>query len=432
MTEQSTKTVYVIDGARTPFLKAKGKPGPFSAADLMVAAGKPLLTRQPFSPEDLDEVIAGCVIPYADEVNIARVASLRLGCGHKVPSWTVQRNCGSGMQAIDSAVNRIRSGNSHLILAGGVEAMSRAPLQFSQNFASWLTEFRTARSLGRKARALFHLKLQMLRPEISLLKGLKDPIVDLSMGQTAENLAKQFDIERDEMDSYALRSHQRLAKAMDLSLLDEIVPLFDTRGNAHTNDDGVRRDSTLVKLNSLRPVFDKHFGQITAGNGAQVTDGAALLLLGDEETVKRYKLPVLGSIEDCAWAGVPPEKMGLGPVHATAELLNRNNLTLDDIDLWELNEAFAAQVLACLAALNDQHYCQENFNRQEPYGQIDQDRLNIDGGAISLGHPVGASGARIVLHLFHALKQYGGKYGIATLCIGGGQGGAMLLRLTNQ
>lgn len=432
MNNQTKKKVYVLDGARTPYLKAKGKPGSFSATDMLVGAGRPLLTRQPFSPQDLSEVIIGCVIPNADEVNIARVASLRLDCGHIVPAWTVQRNCGSGMQSLDTAVNQIRAGHSQLILAGGVDAMSHAPLLLREAFVEWLADFRKMRSFSKKLKQLLKLRPQMLKPEISLLKGLKDPKVNLSMGQTAEVLAQQFSIGREKMDSYALQSHQRLARAVDNELLVEIEQLFDTKGNVYSEDDGLRRDSTMVKLSSLKPVFDKYFGNVTAGNGAQVTDGAALLLLANEEIVKKYNLTPLGTIEDCSWAGVPPEKMGLGPVHAIATLLDRNNLSVDEIDRWEINEAFAAQVLACLAALNSQTYCQDNFDREEPYGLINQEILNVDGGAISLGHPVGSSGARIVLHLFHILQQSNKNTGIASLCIGGGQGGAMLIQANHN
>ncbi len=368
------------------------------------------------------------MIPYADEVNIARVASLRLDCGTTTPAWTVQRNCGSGMQALDSAMHQIQSGRSRLVLAGGVEAMSHAPLLFSERFAGWMADFMKARSFKKRLASFFQLRPKMLKPEISLLKGLKDPLVNLSMGQTAEILAQEFGIDREDMDNYALQSHQRLARAVDQNLLQEIEPAFDSKGNVFSKDDGLRRESTMAKLAKLRPVFDKYFGNITAGNGAQVTDGAALLLLADESMVKEYNLSTLGTIEDCTWAGVPPEKMGLGPVHAVANLLDKNKLNLEEIEKWELNEAFAAQVLACIAALNDELYCKTNFNTNQAYGLIDQANLNVDGGAISLGHPVGASGARIVLHLLHVLKQNQQNLGVATLCIGGGQGGAMLVR----
>ncbi|WP_319549466.1 acetyl-CoA C-acetyltransferase [Desulfogranum marinum] len=420
--------VYVVDGSRTPFLKATGKPGPFTSADLLVATGKQLLARQPFSPDLLSEVIIGSVLPSPDEVNIARVASQRLGCGHKVPAWTVQRNCGSGMQALETAVDRIRDGHSNFILAGGVDAMSHAPVLFNDEMIGWLADLNKARGPLAKLRQLSQLRPRHLRPVFGILRGLTDPVVNLNMGQTVENLADMFHVQREEMDQYALRSHQRLAAAYDQKKMTEVTPIYDRNGHAYTEDNGLRRDSTIEKLSRLRPVFDPRFGRITAGNGAQITDGAALLLLANEEIVNQYQLPVLGTIVDTHWAGLPPEHMGLGPVHSTIPLLARNQLQLSDIDYWEINEAFAAQVIACLRAFADPVYCKQHFDLETPLGSIPEERINIDGGAISLGHPVGCSGARIVLHLLNTLQQKKAQIGLATLCIGGGQGGAMLLK----
>ncbi|WP_028581474.1 acetyl-CoA C-acetyltransferase [Desulfogranum japonicum] len=421
------RPVYIVDGNRTPFIKAAGRPGLFSAADLAVNAGRILLDRQPISPQDLSEVILGCVIPSPDEVNIARVVSQRLGCGVKVPAWTVQRNCGSGMQALETAADRIRDGHSSLVLAGGVEAMSRAPVLLNQQMVSWLGEWNKAKNIRRKLQLLCRLRPHHFSVIIGILRGLTDPVVNLNMGQTAEILAEMFSITRAEMDAYALRSHLRLAKAFDESRMGEISPLYSSEGTYYLEDDGLRRDSSMEQLSRLKPVFDRKFGRITAGNGAQITDGAAMLLLADEQAVARYNLPVMGCIEATSWAGVPPEHMGLGPVHAVETLFRLHDLTISDIDYWELNEAFAGQVLACIQAMADPEYCATQFERSEPLGVIDQERLNVDGGAISLGHPVGASGARIVLHLLHVLSQHNARRGIATLCIGGGQGGAMLI-----
>ncbi len=427
---KTSPPVYVVDGSRTPFLRARGKQGPFTATDLLVAAGRPLLARQPFEGKDLSEVIVGCIIPSPDEVNIARVASLRLNCGHEVPAWTVQRNCGSGMQALECAADNIRSGRSQLVLAGGVESMSHAPILWGPQLVNWFGDFQKARTLLQRLQTMARLRPGFLKPVIGILRGLTDPTVNLNMGQTAEILAEMFKIDREEMDSYSLQSHERLARAMDEGRMEEIVPIYDNQGHCYQHDDGLRRDTSMTKLAQLRPVFDGTFGHITAGNGAQITDGATLLLLASQEAVKQYDLPILGTIEDSTWAGVPPEVMGLGPVHATAQLLQRNNLDLKQIDYWELNEAFAAQVLACIRAFADRQYCQEHFNLAEPLGTIAPNIINIDGGAISLGHPVGTSGARIVLHLLHVLREKQAALGIATLCIGGGQGGAMLLKAT--
>lgn len=426
-THLTGRTVYIVDGNRTPFLKARGTPGPFSASDLAVASGRDLLLRQPFRPSDIDEVIVGCMIPASTEANIARIISLRLGCGKLVPAWTVQRNCASGMQSLDSAAQLIASGRHHIVLAGGTDAMSHAPILFSDEMATWLGNWQNARKITQKMALLAQLRPHYLKPIISLINGLTDCTVGLSMGQTAENIAYQFNITRQQMDEFSVRSHQRLADAELNDSLSEITSLYDDHGNFYNADDGLRSDSSVEKLAKLKPFFDKKYGLVTAGNSSQVSDGAAWLILASAEAVKHYQLPVLGKISDVQWAGVDPSVMGLGPVHATTPILIRHNLSLNDIDFWEINEAFAGQVLGCLAAWESTDYCRQNLGLDKAMGAIDQLRLNVDGGAIAMGHPIGASGTRIVLHLLHVLKRHQARYGLATLCIGGGQGGAMLI-----
>jgi len=430
------KTIYVVDGARTPFLKARNRPGPFSASDLATQAGKQLLARQPFAPDELDEVILGCAAPAVDEVNIGRVVALRMGCGQKVPGWTVMRNCASGMQALDSAIANMEVGRSELVLAGGVDALSRAPLLFSEAMVNWLSDFYAAKTLPQKAAAVAKLRLSYLAPVLGIMKGLTDPNVGLIMGQTAENLAYRFGLSRTQQDEYAVRSHQRVARAQDEGwfagdprhgLAAEVAPIFDESGKLYKDDDGLRRDSSVENLAKLKPFFDRKYGTVTAGNSSQVTDGAAWLVLATEDAAKRHGLAPMGRIVDSQWAALDPAQMGLGPVHAATPILQRHGLALGDLDLWEINEAFAAQVLACLEAWKSDEYCTTQLGLEAAAGELDMDRLNIDGGAIALGHPVGSSGARIVLHLLHALKRTGGRKGIASICIGGGQGGAMLL-----
>jgi acetyl-CoA C-acetyltransferase len=422
------QAIYIIDGARTPFLKSRNTPGPFAAADLATAAGRALLARQPFAPEDLDEVILGCASPSPDEVNIGRVVALRMGCGLDVPGWTVMRNCASGMQAIDSAVNNILAGRSQLVLAGGVDALSRAPLLFSDAMVRWLSGWYATKTAGQKFAAIKKFKLGYLAPVIGLMKGLTDPIVGQLMGQTAENIAFRFGINRRQMDEFSARSHQRVSAAQKAGNFNaELVPLIDERGNVFAEDDGVRHDSTADGLAKLKPFFDRKFGNVTAGNSSQITDGASWLLLASEEAVQKYGLKPIGKIVDTQWAGLAPEQMGLGPVHASTPILQRNGLKLEDLDAWEINEAFAAQVLACIEAWKDEDYCKTELGLDHALGALDESKLNVDGGAVALGHPVGASGARIVLHVLQVLRRTGGKRGIASICIGGGQGGAMLV-----
>ena len=428
--------MFIVDGARTPFLKSRNRPGPFAASDLATAAGRALLMRQPFAPEELDEVILGCAAPSVDEVNIGRVAALRMGCGLKVPGWTVMRNCASGMQSIDSGIANMIAGRSHLVLAGGVDALSRAPLLYSEKMVLWFSRFMTARTPLQKAGMFLKLSpAQMLTPVIGIMKGLTDPIVGLLMGQTAENLAWRFGITRAQMDEYSARSHARVIRSQENHWLDaahdglaaELVPLYDAEGNLYADDDGVRKDSTAENLAKLKPFFDRKYGNVTPGNSSQITDGGAWLLLASEEAVKRHGLAPVGRILDSQWAGLDPAQMGLGPVHAATPILKRHGLGLNDLDAWEINEAFAAQVLGCLAAWKDEKYCREELGLEHAMGELAPEKLNVDGGAIALGHPVGASGTRIVLHLLHVLKRTGGKRGIATICIGGGLGGAMLV-----
>ena len=420
--------IYVVDGARTPFLKAQKGPGPFAASDLATQAGRALLLRQPFAPADLDEVILGCAAPSPDETNIGRMVALRLGCSKKVPGWTVMRNCASGMQAIDSALANIQLGRSELVLAGGVDALSRAPLLYSDAMVRWFAGMMSLRTVNQKIRHFLKLRpAALLTPVIGLMKGLTDPVVGLLMGQTAENIAWRFGINRQQMDEFAVRSHQRALAAHEAGHLAEIVPLVDGNGKVYATDDGVRPDVDLHGMAKPRPFFDKKYGNITAANSSQITDGAAWVLLASEAAVEKWGLQPLGKIVDSQWSGLAPEEMGLGPVHASTPILQRHGLNLADIDYWELNEAFAAQVLACQAAWQDEAYCREQLGLPGVMGTLDPARLNVDGGAVSIGHPVGASGARIVLHLLHVLRRNQAKRGIATICIGGGLGGAMLL-----
>lgn len=426
------RPVYIVDGNRTPFLKARGKPGPFTAADLSVAAGKTLLLRQPFRPEELDQVVLGCVVPGPDEVNIARVVSMRLGCGKRVPAWTVQRNCGSGMQAIDAAAMEIAFGRSDLVLAGGTEAMSHAPLLLNDAMVTLIGEWGHAKGRWERLRLLGRIRPYHLLPVLALLHGLTDPITGLSMGQTAENLASRFLIGRERMDAFALESQRRLAAARDEGRLAEISVIHDHDGNFYDHDEGLRPDSDMAGLARLKPVFDPPFGLITAGNSAQITDGAAWLILASDAARQKYRLPVLGRIVDSEWAGVEPAQMGLGPVHAMAPIMKRQGLESGDVGFWEINEAFAAQVLACLEAWQSPEYCKSELGLDTAFAAIDPERLNVDGGAVAIGHPVGASGARIVLHLIDLLKKNNTRLGMASLCIGGGQGGAMLIEQSGE
>jgi acetyl-CoA C-acetyltransferase len=424
--KKQSPEIFIVDGARTPFLKVKDRPNHFSAADLAVLAGKALLEKLPIKPQEVGEVVLGSVMPREHEANIARLVALRLGCGDRVPGWTVQRNCGSGMQAIDSGLKDILTGRYDMVLTGGTEAMSHAPLIFNNEFVHWMAALRSAKSPSLKAKQFAKFKPSFLKPEVALRKGLSDPLVGLSMGQTAEKLANLFNISREAMDEFALKSHQKTLFARQNGHLAEVITLYDSKGNFYDNDTGVREDTSLERLAQLKPYFDP-FGSVTAGNSSQVTDGAVMVLLANEEAVAKHDLPVLGKIIDVNWAAVGPDVMGLGPVYAATPLLQRHHLSIKDIDYWEINEAFAAQVLACVDAWDDEQFCKKELGLNHKLGRLELDKVNVDGGSIALGHPVGASGARIILHLLEVLKRNQAKRGVAMICIGGGQGGAMLL-----
>ena len=408
------RTVYIVDGLRSPFLKATGVPNPLKASDLALHVARPLLSRQSFPQEALNDLILGCVMPEASEANIARIIALRLGL-QDLPAWTVQRNCASGLQALDCAWQKIALGQADLILAGGTEAMSRAPVIWRPEAVAWMAQFTKAKTALDKTKLLWRWPWKGFKPIVGLLKGLTDPVVGLSMGQTAEHLAGKFGISRSEADEYAYRSHRRVMQGVEVGVI-EPTPLFDAQGKRYLKDEGVRPDISIEKLAQLKPVFEPPFGCVTAGNSSQVSDGAAWLILASEQAIKQYQLPILGKMSQVAWAALAPEEMGLGPVLAIRALMKAQGQSWSHIDYVEINEAFAVQVLACLKQLSE----------DVALAWLEE-RVNSHGGAIAVGHPVSASGARLVLELLHTLKRKEAKKGIASLCIGGGQGGAVLL-----
>jgi len=348
--------------------------------------------------------------------------------GEAMVAFTVQINCGSGMQSIDTGYRYIREGLANMILAGGAEALSHAPLVWPAQGVRWFAGLAGAKGVGAKLMALLKARPKYFKPIIGLERGLTDPITELNMGQTAEVVGHLFGITREQSDVYAAESHRRLAYAQQEGFLKgEVETAFARDGKFYDHDDGVRPDSTPETLAKLRPVFERPWGQVTAGNSSQITDGASWVILASEEAVAKHGLQPKAVILDSQWAALDPSIMGLGPVMSATALLKRNDLTLQDIETWELNEAFATQVLGCLAAWNDEKFCKEVLGLDGAAGQIDRAKLNVDGGAISLGHPVGTSGNRIVLHLINTMKRLGTRRGIATECIGGGQGGAMLI-----
>ncbi|MCR9248616.1 MAG: acetyl-CoA C-acyltransferase [bacterium] len=432
MTRQRSraKNLAIVAGLRTPFCRAQGAMQGAFAADLGTFATRELLDRTGIDPAAIDEVILGCAGPDAREANVARVVALRAGLPETTPAMTVMRNCASGLEALVTAQHKLAAGEGEVFLVGGTESMSNFPLMMGPKLVKFFMRLQKAKTLGRRLAALASFRPRSLKPRIAIMEGLTDPTTGLMMGNTAELVARRFEITREEMDDYALRSHQRAAQAVASSAFDaEIAPYVAPPrfAAAVTGDDGVRTDQSREALGRLRPVFDRHHGDVTVGNSCQVTDGAVVLLCMSAAKAKKLKLEPLAFVRGHATAALSPATMGLGPVHATPRALERAEIDLQAIDRIELNEAFAAQVLGCQRAFASADYCQQQLGLDAPIGELDDDKLNVHGGAIALGHPIAATGARLVLTLAQQLRQNDLRYGLATLCIGGGQGQAVVL-----
>jgi len=313
------------------------------------------------------------------------------------------------------------------VLAGGMESMSRIPLLFPFEYGEWLEGLTRAKSLPARLAAAAHFRPGLLAPRVALAEALTDPVCGLNMGETAEVLAREFRVTRERQDEFALASHQKAIAARE-RLREEIVPVFPPPGYEMLRDDaGPRESQSLEALAKLKPYFDRRGGTVTVGNACPVTDGAVALLVADEATARAWPVPPLGRLRAYAFAGLAPRRMGLGPVFAAARALDQAGLALEDIELFEINEAFAAQVLACVEAARSAAFARDELGRDRALGEIPLERLNVNGGAIALGHPVGASGARLLLTLLLEMRRRGAKRGLASLCVGGGQGAAFVL-----
>ncbi len=424
------REAVVVAAVRTPLGKANGAFDGLSAVELGALAMRELLARSPVSRDDVDHVIVGNVIQPSEAANIARVIALNAGVPRAVPAHTVHRNCASGMQAVTDAAEKITAGRAEVVIAGGVESMTHAPLLFHDDVRAALHRLSRARSAMDKFRVLRELAKARWKPRVSLMEGLTDPTVRLNMGQTAEILAREFSITRREQDEFSLRSHQQAEAAWQAGFYDdEVMHVFAPPSFVAVHrDEGIRSGQSMEALGKLKPVFEKPLGSVTAGNSSQITDGAAMLLISHREKAEAEGWPVLGYLHDWAYSGCDPARMGLGPVYASHRLLQQAGLSMQDIARMEINEAFAAQVLACLKAMESEKFAREHLGLDTSLGAPDMDRLNVHGGAVAMGHPVGMTGARLIMTLLRQLKHdTGGGLGIATLCIGGGQGGAVLL-----
>ena len=421
--------VVIVAGVRTPFVKAWTAFERVHPVELGRIVAREAVERAGVDPGEIDEVVVGNIAGPPDAANIGRVIALEAKIPQHVPAFTVNRNCASGIESVVDAAYRIRCGDADLALAVAVESMSRIPFLFSDEAHDrWIRAGR-ARGAISKARALARLRPRHFAPHAGLAMGLTDPVSGLNMGETAELLAREFGISRDEQDAFALRSHRLAAAAWaEGRMADEVmpVPVAPAYKRAVERDHGIREQQSAEALAKLRPVFDRRYGTVTAGNASQLTDGAVGLVLASQRRAVEARLPILGRIRAWGFAGCDPARMGLGPVLATPIALQRaGGLTLDRIDRIEINEAFAAQVIACERAFRSPAYF-ERLGRQR-VGDLDLDRVNPNGGAIALGHPVGATGGRLILTLLHEMRRNDLGLGLATLCVGGGQGAAIVL-----
>ena len=419
--------IAIIDGIRTPFCKMGTDFKDLSAQELGRVATRELLERTGIDVHQIDEVIFGNVGQPADAANIARVIALLSGIPKTVPACTVHRNCASGIEAAVQAAMKIQLGQGNCYIAGGTESMSNIPFYFSKELQDILTHLGRAKTLTQKLQTLIRLRPAYLKPRVGLEMGLTDPVCGLIMGSTAEVLAKEFGITRDEQDAFALESHLRALRGKTL-LCEEIVPVIPPPKykSAVEHDNGPREGQTLEALAKLKPYFDRRSGTVTVGNSSQITDGAAALLITSEQKAKELNLKPLGFIRAYAFAGVEPHRMGIGPAHAIPQVLKKAGMRLKDIQAVEINEAFAAQVLACLKALDSPAFAKESG--YEGYcGTIGRDILNVNGGAIALGHPVGTTGARLILTMLKHMQRHNLNTGLVSLCVGGGQGAAVVV-----
>ncbi|HWX19473.1 MAG TPA: thiolase family protein [Candidatus Binatia bacterium] len=419
--------LVIVEGVRTPFCKAGTDLAGFGADELGRIAVNALLTRTGLDPELVDEVIFGCVAQPADAANVARVIALRAGIPESIPAVTVQRNCASGCEALTLAQEKMKAGRGSVFIVGGVESMSNIPLLFNQCAVGKFARLGRARSFGQRVKAMAAFRPGDFQPRIGLLLGLSDPVCGLNMGETAEVLAREFALVREEQDQAALRSHQRASAARE-KLAEEICPAFiASKAAALIADNGPRENQSMEALAKLKPAFERKTGTVTAGNASQVTDGAVALLVMSESRAEELGLTPLGALAGYAYAGCAPSRMGLGPVFALARAEQQTGLKLADADLVELNEAFAAQTLAVLKAARSKEFARQFLRRDTALGEIGAERLNVNGGAIALGHPVGATGARLVLTSLMELRRRKARRALVTLCVGGGQAAALWL-----
>lgn len=428
MTWQYSPRVAVVRGLRTPFAKSGTHYGHLSALDLGKLVVAELVQRSGIDPAEVQEVVFGNVIPSVKAPNIAREIVLGTGLPRKIPGYSVSKACASANQAITSASDLIARGYADTVIAGGAESLSDVPILFSKKFADALVSASKQKTLGGKLGAFSKIRPKDLAPDAP---AIAESTTGLTMGESAEKMAKANGITREAQDKFALQSHLRAAEATaNGRFKDEVMPVVVPPGfeNVVETDNLIRGDSTLEAMAKLRPVFDRKYGTITAANASPLTDGAAAVLLMSEDKAKSMGIKPLGFIRSYAYAATDPfDQLLQGPVFALPTALERAKISLADIGVIEMHEAFAAQVLSNIQWLGSKKIAQEKLGRAEPVGDIDPEKINRTGGSIALGHPFGATGARIVTTVCNELQRTGEQYGLVTVCAAGGIGVAMVL-----
>jgi len=427
----SGRRVAIIDGCRTPFLKSGSEFRDMTSIDLGTLAVRELLNRTDITGDDIDEVVYGTVVHSVQAPNIAREVMLRAGIAPDVPAFTVSRACASSNQAITSAAEKIALGHGDAVVAGGAESLSDIPILVSKPLRDRLVAASKARSLGGRVKAFAGFRPSELAPTTP---AIAEPSTGETMGESAERMAKENNISREEQDRWALRSHQLAAAGTrDGRLTAEIVPVYlpPEYENVATRDNGIREDSSLEKLGALQPVFDRKYGSVTAGSASPLTDGGSAVLLMSEERAAAEGREPLGYIRSWAYAALAPSDQLLqGPAFAVPRALDRAGVTMQDIDLWEMHEAFAAQVLSNLQWLDSDTFARERLNRSSKVGILPEDRINVMGGSIAIGHPFGATGSRLTVTLLNEMKRRGLGLGLISVCAAGALGFAMVVERT--
>ncbi len=418
----------VVAGLRTPFVKAGTDFNDLSAVDLAALVVNELVARSGVAPKEFDSVVFGQVVPSSTVTLIGREVVLRTQLPRTVEAKTVARACATSIQTTTDAADQINLGHADCVVSGGAESMSDAPIFASRHLAQSLVELSRAKTLGDRLKIVSALRPKDFTPQPP---ALKEPTTGLTMGESAELMAQKNGISREAQDRVALESHRRASAAWESGRFDAEVmhvavpPAYD---RIAARDNIVRKDTTLDALGQLKPVFDKRYGTITAGNASPLTDGAAALILMSEEKARALGIRPLGFVKAYAYAALDPRDQLLqGPAYAAPVALDRAHLTLRDMDLVDMHEAFAAQVLSNLKAFASKDFAEKELGRKEPLGEIDPSKLNVNGGSIAIGHPFAATGARMILQTLRELDRRGGQHALLTVCAAGALGAALVL-----